>query len=108
MAIEFPVGLGARSVHRRALAAVQHAELDTGPIDGPGHQPVQGVDLSNQMSLAQAADGGIAGHFTDGGFAMGDQQGARAAPRRRGRGFAAGVPAAHDDDIEPLHGGAIY
>ena len=39
---------------------------------------------------------------------MGDQQGARAAPRRRGRGFAAGVPAAHDDDIEPLHGGAIY
>ncbi len=53
------------------------------------------------MALAEAADGGIAGHRTDGREAMGDQRGVRAHPRGgRGRGFAAGMAAADDDDVK--------
>ena len=32
-AVQLAVGLGARPAHRRPLAAVQHAELDAGPVD---------------------------------------------------------------------------
>jgi hypothetical protein len=60
------------------------------------------------MALAQPADGRIAGHFADGGQAVGYQQCACATPRRSGGRLAAGVPAAHNNDIETLHGAAIY
>ena len=55
-AIELAVGLGARSPHGRPLAPVEHAELDAGRIGDPAHQPVQRVDLADQMALAEPAD----------------------------------------------------
>ncbi len=66
LAIELAVGLGAGPLHRRALAAVEHAELDAGRVGDPAHQAVQRVDLAHQMALAEAADGRIAGHLADG------------------------------------------
>ena len=104
LAIELPVGLGPGAADGRALAPVQDPELDAGPIRRPGHHPVEGVDLPDQMALAQPADGGIAGHLADGRRVMGDQQGPRPTPRRGRRGLAAGVPAAHDDDVKTIHG----
>ena len=98
-AVKLAVRLGARAPHRRPLAAVEHAELDAGAIDGPPHEPVEGVDLAHQMALGEAADGRVAGHLADGLAPVGQQQRARAATCRRGRGLAAGVPAAHDDDV---------
>ena len=69
------------------------------------HQPVQGVDLADQMALAQAADGRVAAHLADGLELVGEQQGARAEARRRRGGFAAGVAAADDDHVPICCGG---
>ena len=100
--VKLAVGLGARSADGRTLAAVQHPELDAAGIGDPAHQAVQGVDLADQMTLAETADGGIAGHRADGRKAVGHQRGLRAHPRSRARGLAAGVAAADDDDVEGL------
>ena len=68
-AVELAVGLGARALHRRALGAVEQAELDAGRIGDPAHQAVQRIDLAHQMALAEPADGRVAGHLADGGEA---------------------------------------
>ena len=102
LAVELAVGLGARALHGGALAAVEHPELDAGLVGDAAHQPVKGIDLAHQMALAQAADGRIAGHLADGGEAVGDEGRLGAQARRRGRGLAAGMAAADDDDIEAL------
>ena len=98
-AVELAVGLGAGALHRRALAAVQHAELDAGGIGHLSHQAVERVDLADEMPLAEPANGRIAGHFADRREAVGDQRRARAYPRRRRRGLAAGMAAADDDHV---------
>ena len=98
--IELAVGLGTRTPHGRTLAAVEHAELDARRIGHPAHQPVERIDLADQMALAETADGGIAGHRADGRKAMGHQRRPRTHARRRARGLAAGVAAADDDDVE--------
>ena len=59
------------------------------------------------MALAQAADGGVAGHLADGLEFVGEQQGARAKARRGRRGFAAGMAAADHDDVEASCAAAI-
>ena len=98
--IELAVGLGARAAHRRALAAVENAELDAAGIGDSAHQAVERVDLPDQMALAEPADRRIAGHGADRRESVRDQRGRGAHARGRGRGFAAGVAAADHDDIE--------
>ena len=98
--VELAVRLGPRSADGRTLAAVQHPKLDPTGIGHPAHETVQGVDLADQMALAESADGGIAGHRADGRETMGHQGSLRAHPRSRARGFAAGMAAADDDDVE--------
>ena len=69
-------------------------------IRDAAHQPIQRIDLADQMALAETADRGIAGHRTDGRKAMGHQRRRRAHAAGRARGFAAGVASADDDDVE--------
>ena len=107
LAIELPVRLRPGAANRRSLAPVEHPELDSGGVDRPAHDSVQGVDLPDQVSLGQAADGWIAGHFADLGGIMGQQQGTGAHPGG-GRGcLGPGVPAADNNDVPVLHGGEI-
>ena len=104
-AVEGAVRLGAGAAHGRALAAVQDAELDAAGVGHPGHDAVEGVDLADEVALAEAADGGVAGQGADRGEALGDERRAGAGAGRRRRGFAAGVAAADHDDVEGLgHG----
>ena len=65
-------------------------------------RPSKRVDFPDQMALAETADGRIAGHRADGRKAVRDQRRARAHARRRGRGFAAGMPATDHNDIKAL------
>ena len=73
--------------------------MPRGIRDAP-HQPVQRVNLPNQMTLAESADCRIAGHRADSRKAMGDQRRAGAEARRCGRSLAAGVAASDHDDVE--------
>ncbi len=98
--IELTVGLGARTSHRRTLAPVEHAKLDTRSIGDAAHQPVECVDLADQMALAEPADRRIARHRADGCKTMGHQRRCRTHARGCRRSFAAGVAPANDDDVK--------
>ena len=106
--VELAVRLGARTPHRRALAAIQHPELDAALVGDPAHQAVQRIDLADQMALAEPADRRIAGHRADGRKPVGDQRGLRAHARSRSRGLTAGVAAADHDDVERIHDEMLY
>ena len=95
--VELPVGLRTRGAHRRSLARVQGAKLDAGLIGGERHGAAQGIDLLDQMALADAADGRIAAHLAQRLDVVGEQQGAQAHARSRQRGFGAGMAAADHD-----------
>ena len=100
LAVELAVGLGARALHGGTLGAVEQPELNAGGVGDAAHQAVEGIDLAHQVALAEAADGRIAGHLADRGEGVGDERRTRAHARSRGRGFAAGVAAAHNDHVE--------
>ena len=99
--IASPIGLRPRTAHGRSFAAVEDTKLDAAPIRNPAHEAVKRVDLTYQMPLAEAPDRRIARHRPDGVEAMGHQRGRRAHAGGRGRGFAAGVPAADHDHVVP-------
>ena len=105
--IELAVGLGARAAHRRALAAVEHAELDAGGVGDAAHQAVERIDLAHQVALAEPADRRVAAHLADGRELVGDQRRRHAEARGGRRRLAAGVSAANNDDAEIGHGGAL-
>ena len=44
------------------LAQIQHTVLNTGPVRRLCHLPAESVQLPDQMTLACAADGRVAGH----------------------------------------------
>ena len=100
--VEDPVGLGARRPHRRALGAVQDAEVDAGFVGRRRHRAAQRVDLLDQVALADAADRRVAAHLPQGLDVVRQQQRRRAHARRGERGLGAGVAAADDDHVEFL------
>ena len=60
------VRLGPEAPDGGALAPVQKAVLDAAGIRRPAHLAPQGVQLPDQVALAGAADGGVAGHVAHG------------------------------------------
>ncbi len=106
-AIELAVGLGARAAHCRALALVQHAELDAGDIGHAAHDAIQRIDLADQMPLAHPANRRIAGHLADGFELVGQKQRACTHARGRRRRLAARMPPSDDNDVV-AHGPGSY
>ena len=97
--VKLPVRLGAGRPHRRPLAGVEDAELDTCPIHRPRHEATEGVDLLDQMAFADPANCRIATHLADGFDVVRQEQGSHAhAGCRQGR-FGSGMATADDDDI---------
>ena len=93
------VDLGSQRADRRPLGAVEHADLDQGPVRHPGHGPAQSVDLPDQHGLGRAADGRIAGGHGHVLRGQGDEQGAAAHAGGGQSGLAARVPAAGHDHV---------
>src|SRR5690606_4317320 len=60
----------------------------------------QGIDFLHQVALADATDGGVAGHLSEGFHVVGQEQGAASHPGSRKAGLGASVAAADDDDVE--------
>jgi len=88
--------LRARGPDGRPLGAVEHPELNRGPIGGAAHDAAQGVDLADDGALGDAPDGRIAGHLADGVEVRRQEQGPGAQASGHGGGFGAGVAAADD------------
>ncbi len=100
IAIELSIGLSARAAHGRTLRPIQEPELDAGLIGNPSHQPVKGIDLTDEMTLAKTTNGRIAGHFADGRESMGEKCRPGAQTRGRRCGLYAGMSSTDNDDIE--------
>ena len=99
-AVERAVGLTAGRADRRTLRCIEPAPLDTGCVGGARHDAAERIDLAYKMALADAADGRVAAHRTDGFDVVGQQQRACAGAGGGERGLGASVTAADDDDIE--------
>ena len=98
-AVQGAVGLGTGGAHGGAFGCVQGAELDARVVGGAGHQAAERVDLLDQMPLADAADGRVAAHLTQGVDVLRHQQGAQTHAGRGQRRLGARVAAADDDDV---------
>ena len=98
--VQLPVRLRTGGADGRALARIQGAELDAGPVDRSRHGAAQSVNFPRQVSLADAADGRIAAHLAERSDVLGDEKGAGARARGSERRFRAGVSTAYDDDIK--------
>jgi hypothetical protein len=98
--VELAIGLHARCADRRTLARIQRARLDCGRVRGARHQAAERIDLLDEVSLANAADGRIAAHLTQRLDGLGKQQCARAHARSRKRRFSARMPAADHDYVK--------
>jgi len=104
LAIEFAICLCSRPPHRWPLGPVEHPELDTAAIRRPAHHPVEGVDFTDQMPLAQPANRRVARHLPNGRKLVGHQRRPSAEPRSGSGSLGAGMPTANDNDVECLCG----
>ena len=95
-----PVGLRPEGPHRRALAPVEHPVLDAGFVRRPAHFAAEGVQLPDQLALARAADGGIAGHVAHRVQIDGEAHRAQAQPRGGERCLNARVARTDHGDIK--------
>ena len=94
-----PITLATRPPHRRALAPIEHLELDPRLIRQAPHGPSERIDLTDDLALAEPADGGVAAHLAEFVEAEGDEgDGAAEAAGGEG-GFEAGVATADDGDV---------
>src|SRR4029450_1748157 len=71
--VERSISLGARRLHCRSTASIEHPELDAGLIDDPSHKTAQRVDLADEMALGNSTDRWIARHLSDQVEAQRDQ-----------------------------------
>ena len=108
--VQHTVGLRAGGAHRRPLGRIERAELDARLVGGDRHRPAQRIHLLHQMALADATDGRIARHRTEGFDVVRQQQRPRARAGTGERGFGAGMAATDDNHIEgfgEFHGARI-
>jgi hypothetical protein len=100
--IELAICLRAGGAYGRPLTGVQGSELNSGPIRGAGHDAAQRIYLPDQVTLADAANGGIAAHLAERLDALGQQESARTHSGGCQCRFRAGMAAADDDHVKGL------
>ena len=94
-----PVRLGPKGVDRGALAPVQHPVLDAAMVRCQAHFASQGIQLPDQVALAGAADGGVAGHIAHGVQVDGEEDGVQSQPGGGQGSLNAGVARADDGHV---------
>jgi hypothetical protein len=104
LAIKRPVRLCAWPPHSRALPAIENPELYSGCVSREGHDSIQRIDLAHKMSLAQSANGRIAGHDPDRLDPLGEKCCPGAKARCSAGRLDAGMSATYHNDIEIAHG----
>lgn len=97
------VRLCAQGMDGRPLAGIEHTGLNERVVDGAAHFTAQRVDFAHQMSLARAADGGIAGHERNRVQIQCEQQRSMSHACARKRCLAACVASADDNNLELIH-----
>ena len=86
------VRLSPRTVHRRAFATIQHAELNSSLVDTASHFAAKRVDLPNDLPLRHASDRRVAAHLPDRVAVHRQQNRASSQSSRSQRRLSAGMP----------------
>ena len=94
------VRLGPEGPDGRAFPEVQQPVLDAAFVGGFGHFAPQGVQLPDQVALAGAADGGVAGHVAHGVQIDGKDDGFQPQASGGQSRLNAGVSGADDGNIK--------
>jgi len=68
-------------------------------VGGKRHLAAQGVDLLNEVSLADSTNGGVTRHEADSVYISREDERPAAHTRARERSLAAGVTGPYDDDV---------
>ena len=100
--VQNAVSLGAGGAHGRAFGSVEDAKLNARLIGGQGHGAAHGVNLFDQMALANAADRRVATHLAQGFNVVRQQQRCAAHARRGQGGLGPGVSAADHNHVKGL------
>ena len=87
-------------MHRRTLAAVEHAVLDAGRIRGARHLAAERIDLTHQMPLGCTADRRVTGHIADRVQIDGEAGGFHAEPGRSERSLDARMSCANHNNVK--------
>ena len=80
--------------------------MDCRIVSGASDDPVEGIDLADQMSFSEATDGRITTHCANLRRVERHQRDTQAHPGAYCGGLHPGMPAAHNDDLEMDHGSA--
>ena len=83
----YPIGLSAEGMDGGAFAPVEHPVLDAGMVSRRAHLAPQRVQLPHKVPLSGAADGGVAGHISNGVQIDGKENGVIAQPGGGKGGF---------------------
>jgi hypothetical protein len=86
-------------VHRCPFSAVEQAELDSRAIDRLAHQSTEGIDLSDDLTLGNPADGRVATHLSDRIEVPCKECDACAEPSGRSSSLGPGMPGADNDHV---------
>jgi hypothetical protein len=97
--IGFLVALRSRAPHRRPTRLVKRSELNACAVGRPTLEPAEGVDLGHQVPLADASNGRVARHLTDGVSVEGHEDDRRSHSGRCRCRLAPRVTATHHDQI---------
>ena len=90
------VALSSRRPHSRPTARIQQSKLNTDLVGQLTHDAAKSVDLPDEMSLRNPADGGIAGHLCNEIEIQRHKCRPQPHSRRRDRSFATGMAGAND------------
>ena len=94
------IGLGAGAPDGGAFAAVEHAKLNAGGVDGQAHEAAEGVHFADDLAFGKAPNGGVATHLGDGVAADGNQRGLGAEAGGGMGGFGTGMAGSNHNDLE--------
>ena len=94
------VGLCAQRVNRRAFAGIEHTRLEERVVDRQSHLAAQRIQLTHQMPLGCAADGGIARHERHRVQIERQKQRLKAQTRAGQARLASSVTRADDDNVK--------
>jgi hypothetical protein len=100
--------LGTRGANSRTLAGIEYPKLDSRTIGRPSHSATEGVNFLDQMTFANAANGGVAGHLAQRVDIVSEQQSLGTRARGGQGGLSSGVPSTYDNDIKALLVHAIH
>src|ERR1051326_160370 len=101
-AVQRPISLRPGRSNRGTTGSIQQPKLDARAINNPAHYAAERINLADQMTLADTANCGIAGHLSDEIEIESEQCRVRADSGGGSCGFTSSVATANHDHIECL------